>query len=58
MPISKDTANGLNSVQEITSTTVSTGKWQPIGDISIRCSLLGNLLYSLLFDLLEILYLS
>lgn len=36
------TANGLHSVQEIQLTAISTGKWQSMGNISVRCSLLDN----------------
>jgi len=58
LAVSIDTANGLNSVQEIQSTTLRTGQWQPMGDISVRCSLLGNLFHSLPVDLPEMLYSS
>lgn len=58
MAVSKDTANGLNSVPEIQSTPMSTGKGQPMGDISVRCSLLSNLFPSLSCDLPEMLYSS
>lgn len=56
MAVSKDSTNGLNPVQEMQSTTMSTGKSQPMGDISVRCSLLGNLFHSLSFDLPKMLY--
>lgn len=46
LAIFKDNANGLRSLQEIQLTTISTGKWQSMGDISVRCSLLDNLFHS------------
>lgn len=46
LAVFKDTDNGLRSVQGIQLTTISTRKWQSMGDISVRCSLLGNLFHS------------
>lgn len=43
LAVFKDTANGLHSVQKIQLTTISTGKWQSVRDISVRCCLLDNL---------------
>lgn len=46
LTVSKDTANGLHSVQEIRLTSISTEKWQSMGDIPVRCSLLDKLFHS------------
>lgn len=46
LAVFKYTASGLHSVQEIQLTTISTGKWQSMGDISVRCSLLDYLFHS------------